>query len=130
MAGARRPVLSSANAKGHGASPCPTTFNPSYVEVAGENKVGGIIVRTDKCNATNGHLSWAPCDVMTGVCGDLNASYQYNPSQGSEDPRIIYNKYDQYFCKSSLLDAVLPPPSTHTSWRSAFRQTDCAEGRP
>ena len=115
------PALSSANAKGHGASPCPTTFNPSYVEVAGENKVGGIIVRmrsahevslsrrssdraiisrgsfaragTDNCNATSGAMSWAPCDVQTGVCGDLNASYLYPKSQGTEDPRIIFNKY-------------------------------------
>ena len=90
-------AVSSANAKGHGASPCPTTFNPSYVEVAGENKVGGIIVRTDRCNATNGAMSWAPCDVETGICGDLNASYQYPQSQGTEDLRIIFNKYDNYF---------------------------------
>jgi hypothetical protein len=91
------PALSSANAKGQGASPCPLTFNPSYVEVAGENKVGGIIVRTDKCNATDGRLSFAPCDVMTGVCGDLNASYQIPSSQGTQDPRVIFNKYDGYF---------------------------------
>jgi hypothetical protein len=91
------PALSHSNAKGKGASPCPTTFNPSYVEVAGENKVGGIVVRTDSCNATKGSMSWAPCDVMTGVCGDLVESYQYPHSQGTEDPRIIYNKYDQYF---------------------------------
>ena len=91
------PALSSANAKGHGASPCPTTFNPSYVEVAGKNKVGGIIVRTDNCNATNGSMSFAQCDVQTGVCGDLNASYQYPQSQGTEDPRIIFNKFDNFF---------------------------------
>ena len=91
------PALSSANPEGKGASPCPKTFNPSYVEVAGENKVGGIIVRTDGCNATNGMLSFAPCDVQTGVCGDLNASYQIPSSQGTQDPRVIYNKYDQYF---------------------------------
>eukprot|EP01050_Picozoa_sp_SAG11_P018968 SAG11_NODE_2950_length_2817_cov_2.426784_3_plen_357_part_00 len=91
------PALSSANAKGKGASPCPKTFNPSYVEVAGENTVGGIIVRTDGCNATRGRMSFAKCDAQTGVCGDLNASYQISPSQGTQDPRVIYNKYDQYF---------------------------------
>ena len=91
------PAVSSANPPGKGASPCPTTFNPSYVEVAGENKVGGVIVRTDNCNATNGAMSWAPCDVKTGVCGDLNASYQYPKSQGTEDPRIIFNPHDEYF---------------------------------
>lgn len=32
-----------------------------------------------------------------GVCGDLDFSYQYPHSQGTEDPRVIYNKYDQYF---------------------------------
>ncbi len=70
------PVLSSANAKGEGASPCDKTFNPAYVEVAGENTRGGVVVRTDGCAATNGALSFAPCDVLTGVCGDLEPAYQ------------------------------------------------------
>ena len=91
------PVLSFANAAGYGASPCPVTFNPSYVEVAGENKVGGIIVRTDGCNATNGRLSFAECDVMTGVCGDLNASYQYPADQGLEDPRVVWDPHTEFF---------------------------------
>lgn len=91
------PALSSANAKGKGASPCPKTFNPSYIEVAGENKVGGIIVRTDGCNATQGRMSFAKCNVQTGICDDLNASYQIPSSQGTQDPRVIYNRYDQYF---------------------------------
>ena len=91
------PTLSFANAPGHGASPCKTTFNPSYVEVVGENKVGGIIVRTDGCQATQGRLSFAECDVMTGVCGDLNASYQFPPGQGTEDPRVIWDPHTEYF---------------------------------
>ena len=91
------PVLSSANPAGHGASPCPRTFNPSYVEVAGANKVGGVIVRTDGCSATGGRMSFAPCDVQTGICGDLNASYQINQTLGMQDPRVIFNQYDGYF---------------------------------
>ena len=91
------PALSSANKAGHGASPCPLTFNPSYVEVAGANKVGGVIVRTDGCSATGGRMSFAPCDVQTGVCGDLNASYQIDSALGTQDPRVIFNKYDGYF---------------------------------
>ena len=91
------PTLSSANAKGRGASPCSKTFNPSYVEIAGENKVGGVIVRTDGCAATNGALSFAPCNVTTGVCGDLEPMYQATPSQGTQDPRVIYDPYSNYF---------------------------------
>ena len=57
---------------------------------------------TDNCNATSGAMSWAPCDVQTGVCGDLNASYLYPKSQGTEDPRIIFNKCLTPLNKSSL----------------------------
>jgi len=91
------PVLSSANAKGSGASPCSTTFNPSYVEVAGGNTRGGVIVRTDGCKATQGRLSFAPCNVTTGVCGDLEPDYQAPASQGTQDPRVIYDPYTEYF---------------------------------
>ena len=58
--------------RGKGGSPCNLTFNPSYVEVAGKNTVGGVIVRTDGCNATQGRLSFAPCNLTTGICGDLD----------------------------------------------------------
>ena len=91
------PVLSSANVAGHGASPCRLTLNPSYVDVRGENKIGGILVRTDGCDATNGRLSFAECDVMTGVCGDLNSSYQYPADQGVEDPRVLWDPHTEYF---------------------------------
>ena len=91
------PVISFANVKGQGNSPCKKTFNPSYVEVAGENKVGGVLLRTDGCAATKGSLSWAPCDVQTGVCGDVDPSYQISRSSGSQDPRAIFDKYSGYF---------------------------------
>jgi predicted GH43/DUF377 family glycosyl hydrolase len=92
-----RPVLSSANAPGQGASPCNLTFNPSYVEVAGKNPVGGVIVRTDGCNATQGRLSFAPCNLTTGICGDLDPSYQVDSMLGTQDPRVIYDTYTEYF---------------------------------
>lgn len=92
-----QPAISFANAKGNGASPCSNTFNPSYVEVAGENKRGGVIVRTDRCEATKGALSFAPCDVNTGICGDLEPDYQISGKQGNQDPRVIYDKYTEYF---------------------------------
>ena len=91
------PVVSSANPTGGGASPCPFTFNPAYVEVAGQNTKGGVIVRTDGCNATGGSLSFVPCDVDTGICGDLDSSYQIPGVQGIQDPRVIFDKYSDYF---------------------------------
>jgi len=65
------PALSHGNPTGQGGSPCSNTFNPSYIEIAGKNKVGGIIVRTDGCNETNGHLSFAPCTTLRPCSGVL-----------------------------------------------------------
>jgi hypothetical protein len=87
------PVLSHSNAKGAGYSPCATTFNPAYVEVVGENTVGGIIVRTDSCAETKGALSFAKCDLQTGVCGDLEQTWQFPQTQGTQDPRVIWDPY-------------------------------------
>mmetsp|Transcript_8515 Transcript_8515/g.21877 ORF Transcript_8515/g.21877 Transcript_8515/m.21877 type:complete len:464 (-) Transcript_8515:21-1412(-) len=92
-----KPVLSHGNAVGQGHSPCPLTFNPAYVPVAGGNTVGGVIVRTDGCNATKGALSFAKCDVQTGECNDLEPAYQINGSQGTEDPRVVWDPYTEYF---------------------------------
>jgi len=57
--------------------------------------VAGVVVRTDSCSATGGSLSFAPCDLQTGVCGDLNSSIQLPPSQGTQDPRIVF--YNGFF---------------------------------
>jgi hypothetical protein len=65
--------------------------------VAGQNTKGGVILRTDRCAATKGALSFAPCDVETGICGDVDPDYQISSIQGTQDPRVIYNKYDEYF---------------------------------
>ena len=54
-----------------------------------------MIVRTDTCKETKGALSFAPCNLKTGVCGDLDASYQVPQGQGTQDPRVIYDKYTQ-----------------------------------
>lgn len=70
---------------------CPaTTFNPSYIGVQGGNKVAGVIVRTDQCGDTNNSLSFAPCDLQTGTCGDLQSGIQLPPDQGTQDPRIVF----------------------------------------
>jgi hypothetical protein len=86
------------------------------VEVAGKNKVGGVIVRTDGCEATSGAMSFAPCDVQTGVCGDLEPAYQIPQGQGTQDPRVIYNQYDQ--CASVGLEPPLDPRRAPRPWCS------------
>ena len=74
------PALSHGNPAGQGGSPCNNTFNPSYVEIAGQNKVGGIIVRTDGCNETNGHLSFAPCTALRPCFGVPYLHVPFPPS--------------------------------------------------
>ena len=36
-------------------------------------------------------------NVTSGVCGDLEPGYQVDMAQGTQDPRIIFNKYDEFF---------------------------------
>lgn len=92
-----QPVLSHGNAVGAGYSPCSTTFNPAFVDVLGENTVSGVVVRTDSCSATNGAMSFAKCNLETGVCGDLEPNYKFPSDQGTEDPRIVWDPYTSYF---------------------------------
>lgn len=99
------PTLSISNAVGKGHSPCNTTFNPSWISLnsqgGGSGDVGdsgGIIVRTDHCDATQGSLSFAKCNLTTGVCDDLDSSIQLpQKTAGTQDPRIIYNPTDEFF---------------------------------
>eukprot|EP00039_Didymoeca_costata_P002135 m.57738 g.57738 ORF g.57738 m.57738 type:complete len:451 (+) comp11128_c0_seq1:75-1427(+) len=83
------PTLSNANIAGHGASPCTTTFNPAFI-AATATSPSGVVVRTDTCTATQGRLSFAPCNLTTGVCGDLQPHITLPPDQGTQDPRIIF----------------------------------------
>ena len=93
------PVISIANTKGNGYSPCTYTFNPSYVAAA-EGVEEGVLLRTAKCpDAWGGetdHIMWAPCDRLTGKCKDLINDIVV--PEASQDPRIVYdNKTKTYY---------------------------------
>ena len=43
---------------------CNPMLWPIHGGHPGKNKIGGIIVRTDNCAKTSGHLSFAPCTAL------------------------------------------------------------------
>lgn len=44
--------------------------------------------------------------MSTGVCGDLDPTYQIPAIGGSEDPRVVYDKYTEYFYNFAYGKAV------------------------
>ena len=120
------PVLSSANAKGHGAAPpgC-IVFNPSFIPSSPSFNQSGLLVRLCCGSSCTGHgsdvssssfladdglpaerIGFAPCDLHTGVCGDVLPSSVFNldPASDSEDPRAYYHDgmyYNFYYRKRS-----------------------------
>jgi hypothetical protein len=95
------PVVSAANAKGAGASPCADTFNPSYIPASTGMKTPGLLLRLASCNAsstTNSssattmpsgeHIGFAPCDLATGKCGDVAETFNFGT--GDQDPRAFF----------------------------------------
>lgn len=110
-----KPVISSSNPVGHGNSACPLAFNPSFIPANPPylNK-SGCLVRQCCDDSCHGHgeshnrlssldadpaerIGFAPCDLSTGVCGDVLLSSEFNldPSSDSEDPRAFL--YDGYY---------------------------------
>ena len=86
------PALSDGNPAGQGSSPCSNTFNPSYIEVAGKNKVGGILVRTDNCAETNGRLSFAPCTASRNARRAMPLSLLRPHIFAPDSPRITFHR--------------------------------------
>ena len=109
------PALSSANAVGAGHSYCNNTFNPSYLPPSTDGAFGGgIIVRLNACDRAPAgeHLGFAPCDLATGVCGDVDPSWHFalaDDQQQTEDPRALF-----YDGKNYLFYYAAKAPTTPT----------------
>ena len=93
------PVLSSANPVGQGHSDC-LIFNPSWIDGPGLRQAGGL-VRECCGNGCYGHgleltegpkaerISFAPCNLTTGRCGDAVKAFDLDPNVDAEDPRAF-----------------------------------------
>ena len=102
------PVISLVNDVGKGHSPCNYTFNPAYVPASDLVSTPGVLLRVAKCPESYGgakdHIMWAPCDLMTGICGDLENDIVVPPF--TEDPRVVYDEstktyYNFYYADNS-----------------------------
>lgn len=73
--------------------PSQFVFNPAYIPPDATHSVGMLVVRVSQCPPDYGgsgdHLSWAPCDVAAGTCGDLVPGVGFPFPGGAEDPRIF-----------------------------------------
>lgn len=89
---ATTPVLSHANSKSDGASPCADTFNPSYIPASAGLTTPGLLLRLAGCNSsfmpTGEHIGFAPCDLKSGKCGDVLEDFNFG--DGDEDPRAFF----------------------------------------
>lgn len=99
------PILSLANPLGRGKAPegC-IVFNPSYVPASASFNTSGLLVRMCCGKDCIGHgtastpsaaaerIGFAPCDLHTGICGDVYPSSTFNldPASDAEDPRAFY----------------------------------------
>ena len=85
-------MVSDANAKGAGASPCGDTFNPAYIPASAGLATPGLLLRMASCNRSampsGEHIGFAPCDLKTGKCGDVVEGFNFG--DGDEDPRAFY----------------------------------------
>eukprot|EP00041_Stephanoeca_diplocostata_P019363 m.417108 g.417108 ORF g.417108 m.417108 type:complete len:1241 (+) comp21285_c0_seq17:53-3775(+) len=100
------PVLSSANAVGHGHSYCNDTFNPAFLPPLDGHSTSGVLLRLNACvddgtgRPSAEHLGFAECTI-DGMCGDVNETFAYGI--GTEDPRVfIYNGYYYIFYYAPL----------------------------
>jgi hypothetical protein len=111
-----KPVLSGSNRRGHGAAPAGCiVFNPSYIHASPTFNRSGVLVRLCCGSTCTGHgsaprsglandglpaerIGFAPCDLQTGVCGDVLPSSEFNldPASDSEDPRAFYYERSYY----------------------------------
>ena len=106
---ASEPVLSKSNAVGSGHSDC-IVFNPSIVSKSAGFDREGLMVRECCGSQCVGHgrrllgevadraerISFAQCDLLSGVCDDPEPSFNLDPTVDTEDPRVVlYN--DTYY---------------------------------
>lgn len=102
------PVVSLHNAPGQGRSleGC-ISFNPSFIPASPTFNMSGILLRLCCGKGCIGHgrsksevtaeapaerIGFAPCDVETGLCSDVLADFNLDPTADAEDPRaILYN---------------------------------------
>ena len=121
------PILSASNPPGQGMAPMDCiVFNPSYIPSSGSFNQTGLLVRmccgkqcighgrriahrTELSSAAPEQIGFAPCNLETGVCGDVYPSETFNldPSSDSEDPRAFYypetqNYYNFYYRQVNL----------------------------
>ena len=100
------PVLSSR----HGGKGC-LTFNPSVVVPSETFGSAGLLVRQCCGASCTGHgqqsvaggtvhaerISFAKCDLETAECGEVDEKFNLDPSADTEDPRMLYSKYDKHY---------------------------------
>ena len=104
---AKVPVLSSQ----HGGNGC-LTFNPSVVVSSETFGTPGLLVRQCCGASCTGHgeqrsiaggdvhaerISFAKCDLEKAECGDVEEDFNLDPAADTEDPRMVYSKYDNYY---------------------------------
>jgi hypothetical protein len=103
------PVVSASNPKGQGRAPdgC-ISFNPSYIPKSDTFNQSGIYVRLCCGTSCVGHgadatgtakserIGFAPCDLETGVCQDVVADFNLDPTTDTEDPRAFYYESSYY----------------------------------
>lgn len=108
------PILSSSNPVGEGNSGDCLIFNPSAITSSSAFREEGLLVR-ECCGETcaghgrralrNGNvdhaerISFAPCDLDTGKCGDAlpSTTFDLDPGADAEDPRALFNSFDGYY---------------------------------
>ena len=42
-------------------------------------------------------ISFAKCDLETAECGEVDEKFNLDPSADTEDPRMLYSKYDKHY---------------------------------
>lgn len=140
------PVLSSANALGHGKPPegC-SSFNPSYISASSSFNQSGVLLRMCCGDTCVGHgrrlgggsfpkgsaerIGFAPCDLESGVCGDADASFDFDPAADTEDPRAFHYDgfyYNFYYSKSTAAAPGPPCSGAQCTVRLAKTRTPLA----
>eukprot|EP01060_Flectonema_neradi_P011694 TRINITY_DN18702_c1_g1_i2.p1 TRINITY_DN18702_c1_g1~~TRINITY_DN18702_c1_g1_i2.p1 ORF type:complete len:236 (+),score=35.74 TRINITY_DN18702_c1_g1_i2:161-868(+) len=117
------PIISNINAKGSGYTPCNYTFNPSFI--AGDEERGikeGVLLRVAECPDDWGgkvdHIMWAPCNLTTGVCGDLVNDVVFG--KDTQDPRIVYDEDTKMY---HIFYYANNPPVNHGEYTVNYAQS-------
>ena len=117
------PVVSGSNAAGHGKAPTGCiSFNPSFIASSPTFNRSGVLLRMCCGDSCVGHgrrqlasspsfppgsaerIGFAPCELESGVCGDVDPDFNLDPTADTEDPRAFYHDefyYLFYYSKAS-----------------------------